>query len=45
MEIDILEICLDILAIWQPGGEFANVPGKLVKVFRPAAGSFGFVMK
>ncbi len=33
MEIDILEISLDILAIWHDGGEFSNVPGELVKVF------------
>jgi len=33
MEINILEISLDILAIWHTGGEFANVPGKLVEVF------------
>ncbi len=33
MEIDILEIRLDIWAIWHARGEFANVPGKLVEVF------------
>ncbi len=33
MEIDILEISLDILAICYAGVEFANVPGELVEVF------------
>ncbi len=33
MDIDILEISLDILAIWHAGVEFANVPGELVEVF------------
>ncbi len=56
MEIDILEISLDILAIWHAGGEIVNVPGELVKVFlvqavrRSAAGCsrffcHGFVMR
>ncbi len=31
METDILEISLDILAIWHAG--VANTPGKLVEVF------------
>ncbi len=33
MEIDILEISLEILAIWHAGVEFANVPGELIEVF------------
>ncbi len=33
MEIYILEVSLDILAIWHAGVEFANVPGELVDVF------------
>ncbi len=33
MEIDILEISLDILAILHAVVEFANVPGELVEVF------------
>ncbi len=33
MEINILEINLDILAICHVRGEFANVPGELVEVF------------
>ncbi len=33
MEINILKISLDILAIWHAGVEFANVLGKLVEVF------------
>ncbi len=33
MEIDILEISLDIWAIWHALGELANVPGELVEVF------------
>ncbi len=34
LQINILEISLDILAIWHAGGEFANVPGNLVEVFK-----------
>ncbi len=33
MEINILQISLDILAVWHAGVEFANVSGELVKVF------------
>ncbi len=37
MEVDILEISLDILAIWHAVGEFANVLGELVKAFKVQA--------
>ncbi len=33
MEINILQIRLDRLAVWHAGVEFANVSGELVKVF------------
>ncbi len=33
MEINILQISLDILAVWHAGVEFANVSGQLVKIF------------
>ncbi len=33
MEIDILEINLEILAIWHAGVEFAKFPCELVEVF------------
>ncbi len=47
-EFDILEISLEMLAIWHAGVEFANVPGELVEVFyvqavrRSAAGCSRF---
>ncbi len=50
MEIDILEISLDILAIWHVGVEFANFPGELRSkpyddLRLAAADYFGFVVR
>ncbi len=48
MEINILQISVDILAVWQAGVEFSDVSGELVKIFKvqavhwPAAGCSRF---
>ncbi len=37
MEINILQISVDILAVWQAGVEFSDVSGELVKIFKVQA--------